>query len=137
MCPQSPPEALPRPAAAAGWLRSLWAARSQLPPCDAALPNSMRRHEPVDILQLHRAPARIAAASRVPPALCRRSSPGEPAGPHAHIHRTFSLPGAPGTSSSMPKRKAAGEAAQRGEQPGDGPSTSQQQQEASKVVYLG
>ena len=38
----------------------------------------------------------------------------------------------------MPKRKAAerGEAAVRGEQQGDGPSTSQQQQ-ASKVVYLG
>lgn len=36
----------------------------------------------------------------------------------------------------MPKRKAAGEAAERGEQQGDGPSTSQQQ-DASKVVYLG
>ncbi|KAI7838449.1 hypothetical protein COHA_007712 [Chlorella ohadii] len=38
----------------------------------------------------------------------------------------------------MPKRKAAerDEAAERGEQQGDGPSTSQQQQ-ASKVVYLG
>ncbi|PRW45663.1 MKI67 FHA domain-interacting nucleolar phospho [Chlorella sorokiniana] len=38
----------------------------------------------------------------------------------------------------MPKRAATelGEAAERGEQQGDGPSTSQQQQ-ASKVVYLG